>query len=342
MSPRQRHLLSVVFLAVVLGAAVFAPSPVALRVGLALPLLLFLPGYALVWALFARATLDRASMLLLSIALSLAVVIIGSVALQWAGPLERSTWVALATGVTVVAGSVAVLRAGPSSDAPRLRLPRVRFVPALLLTLAVIVAAAAIALARTPLPARGVQGYTVLWVLPAKDGSHRVNVGVISSELHTTSYRLDIEENGRKAAMRQLTLAPTESWDELIRVPPSITRVRVLLHRESAPNEVYRRVKVLLPREERRIFYWSLRRLSQQLDRVRIRVEGMVIRFDASTLACTGIGRGRSSGGVGRWSEFACTQPTFPPGVLVGPDLVFQVRPLGPRSFRVADARLAR
>jgi uncharacterized membrane protein len=240
MSPRQRH-LSVVTLAVVLGAALFAPSPVPLRVALALPLLLFLPGYALLGALFTRVTLDRASMLLLSMALSVAVVVIGTFALHSAVPLERSTWVALAAGVTVVAGSLALVRAGPPSDAPRLRLPRVRVVPALLLTLALIVAAAAITFARTPLPARGVQGYTALWILPGKDGSHRLRVGVISSELHTTSYRLDIEENGRKATIRKLTLAPTESWDERIRVPPSVTRVRALLYRESAPDEVYRR-----------------------------------------------------------------------------------------------------
>ncbi len=247
MSPRRRHLLSIVLLAAVLGSAALAPAPVPVRVALALPLLLFLPGYALLLALFSRGTVDQASMLLLSITLSLAVLIIGSFALQWAVPLERSTWVALAAGVTLVAASMAFVRAGPSSEGPRLRLPRIRAVPAVLLALAVIVSAAAITFARTPLPARGVHGYSVLWMVSAKDGSRGVDVGVISSELHTTSYRLDLDENGRKVATRKLALAKGDRWEARIPVPASVTRVRALLYQQDAPDEVYRRVKVLLP-----------------------------------------------------------------------------------------------
>jgi uncharacterized membrane protein len=208
MSPTRRGLFGVVVAAAVFGVAVLMPAPVPLRVVFALPLVLFLPGYALLWALFARATLDHAVVLLFSVALSLAVAIIGGFALQWAFPLERLTWGAFLAGVAVVAGGVAALRHEASADRPPFRLPKVRALHVVLLALAFVVAAAAIALARMPLPARGVKGYTVLWMLPAKDGSHGVDIGVISNELQRSAYRLEIEEHGRTAATETIALTP--------------------------------------------------------------------------------------------------------------------------------------
>jgi hypothetical protein len=71
----------------------------------------------------------------------------------------------------------------------------------------------------------------------------------------------------------------------------------------------------------------------------RIRVEGRRIRLDGSTLACSGAGRPAQTGGTRRWTRFRCVQPTFRPGVLVGPDAVFTVEVAGPRTLDIVRAR---
>jgi hypothetical protein len=83
---------------------------------------------------------------------------------------------------------------------------------------------------------------------------------------------------------------------------------------------------------------WVLRRL----DGERITVEGRPVRLDASTLTCGADGppdariRGRPA-----WARFRCTQPTFPPGVLAGPDAEFELTPVESRGYEVARARFS-
>lgn len=240
--------MAVAVAAAVLGATALAPAPLPVKVTLALPLVLVLPGYALFFALVGRGSPDTAVVLLFSIALSLAVAIIGGFAVQWFVPLDRFTWTALLGGVTVVAAIVAVVRAKGAEDAGPVRLPNARPVQILLLALALAITAAAIALARTPLPARNIEGYTVLWMLPASDGPRGVNVGVISNELEPTAYRLTVTENSRQTATRTFGLAPAERWQARIRVASTSTRIRAVLYRRSEPDVVYRRVRVLLPK----------------------------------------------------------------------------------------------
>jgi uncharacterized membrane protein len=245
----KRHLVSVIVVAVGLGIAVLTPAPVVIRVVLALPLVLFLPGYALVAAMFARAPVERAVILLLSISLSLSMVIIGGFTIQWVVDLDRFTGGAALSGVTIAAAVVALLRrppTGPSREAV-VRAVQVRPAHVVLLMLAVAFTGAAIALARTPLPAKGVRGYTVLWMLPTNDGSRGVRVGVMSSELDTTTYRLEIERARQPALVRRLALRPGDKWESRVAVGPSATRIVALLYRRAEPNVVYRRVRVLLP-----------------------------------------------------------------------------------------------
>jgi hypothetical protein len=77
------------------------------------------------------------------------------------------------------------------------------------------------------------------------------------------------------------------------------------------------------------------------LRRHRVAVDERTVALDPATLTCVGIGPGRKRGGRMTWSRFRCVQPTFPPGVTVGPDIVFyaEAAPSG-RGIRVSGARL--
>ena len=91
-----------------------------------------------------------------------------------------------------------------------------------------------------------------------------------------------------------------------------------------------------------RAVYWPRAKLMKRIANVRVRVEGRVIRIDPATVVCGGEGRPRVVKGIARWRRFRCIQPTFPPGVLVGPDAIFLVHPMGRTRFRITDAHFAR
>jgi hypothetical protein len=73
----------------------------------------------------------------------------------------------------------------------------------------------------------------------------------------------------------------------------------------------------------------------------RIALAGRTIRIDADTVTCGG--SGRPAGRRGRqlmWTRFRCVQPTFPPGKVVGPDLVLVVQSVAPRDLVVTRRHL--
>jgi hypothetical protein len=65
------------------------------------------------------------------------------------------------------------------------------------------------------------------------------------------------------------------------------------------------------------------------------------IRIDADTVTCGGLGRpvSRRHDQL-RWTRFRCIQPTFPPGSVVRPDLVFVVQSVAPRDLVVTRRHL--
>jgi hypothetical protein len=79
--------------------------------------------------------------------------------------------------------------------------------------------------------------------------------------------------------------------------------------------------------------------------RARARIAGPVGLprvVDGATVTCGGDGRGSRRGRVRVWERFTCIQPTFGGEGVAGPDVVFSVRPTGPRSLRITDPRFTR
>jgi len=89
-------------------------------------------------------------------------------------------------------------------------------------------------------------------------------------------------------------------------------------------------------------WHWTKRYLFQRLEGKRVAIGSKRVPILLDTLACEGEGPGVVRNGARAWKHFRCTQPTFPPGALVGPDAIFRVHVLGRTAFLITDARFAR
>lgn len=209
---------------------------------------LVVPGFALTLALFPRPSLGAATRLLLSIGLSTSAVILGSIVMHWADvSLDLRSWALLLAGVTgaglvgAATRRASVLRAGDGWSLSRTTLRSALFVAA-----AGLVAITAVLLSRAPLPARGVQGNTALWLLPAGPGAARV--GVSSGELRPKSYRVVITGTSGWSVSRRIRLEPGETWEATLTLLSRhrVERVRARLGGISRNSGHYRLATVTL------------------------------------------------------------------------------------------------
>lgn len=252
MSHRLSNLVVVVVIAAISGAMVLLlPGTQTVRLVAALPLLFFLPGYAITAALFPKRSLGIPEQVLLSVGVSMAVVIVGSFILHWTPwGLQARSWVGLLFSVILAASLLAAKRwqkTGPVTGTPLNFTLDIR--QGLLLGLAALVIAAAVVLARTPLPPQGVQGYTQLWILPASDGNpDTMRVGISSMEFTPTEYSLRVLLDGEVVQeWSTIQLQPGEKWETNAILPESSTgKVEAVLYRLDAPNDIYRRVTLQL------------------------------------------------------------------------------------------------
>ena len=213
------------------GAALCALLALALpfdllRVLVGAPLLFFLPGYAIAAATFAHGRIRRSHFLVFSVGLSLAVLALGALVLNYLpGGIRAGWWALLLFLVVLGACRGAALRRPRRAGPPiSLDLPRTNRTQAGLLAAAALAILAAVILAFVPLSATNAIGYTELWIQPleASEGPG-VRIGVGSGERDDSSYRLVVEfGDGEGEATQQLELAPGRRryWNSSRRMPP--------------------------------------------------------------------------------------------------------------------------
>lgn len=215
----------------------------------ALPLAIFLPGYAIAAAVSGPRRADLSQLVLLIILCGLSVICLGGLVLNFMpGGIRTLTWVLLLVLVVLIAARVAALRrAEPGGERTAWRRPRPRLVDLVVGALAIAIAAGALVLAYTPLPAPRAAGFTALWMLPARPAvGPAVKVGVISSEQQAERYLLVVRPGAQARPENfSLTLAPGER--RALRVPVTLepggpTRVAAVLYREADPGVPYRHV----------------------------------------------------------------------------------------------------
>ena len=223
-------------------ASALLPSGLAaLRVPLALPLVLVLPGYATVAALFEPGALRASERVVLSLALSIAATILSGLAVDIAGAkLAAAPWFEV-LGVLTLAAAAAALARG---HARVLRLPAVRLraieVAALVAAAALLASAAVIGFQPLAPPAR-TQGTAGLGLLEAPQGRAAVCISVINEQFHVASYRVAVSVAGAPSrSFGPIRLAPGAGWHRLVPVGPGLPAVHAALYRALAPAFAYR------------------------------------------------------------------------------------------------------
>jgi hypothetical protein len=214
-----------------LVAAALDLSPV-LRIGLAAPLVLFVPGYAFVNALFPALVIPTVERILVSMGSSIALTImLGLVMAALRIPLEAVTWAAGLALITLVAGGVAWTRrarrglAGPSPVIARMpRLGIVMVGLAALIVADVLLGSRLIAgQQQTPPPA-------LLWLVPVQGEPADAVLGVRAGE-DAEEYRVVISSAGQPIYEFDVPLEPGEVWQrnltfaEELREQPIVARL---------------------------------------------------------------------------------------------------------------------
>jgi hypothetical protein len=254
--PRNADLLVIAALAG-LGALVVEFVPyTGLRLVFALPMVFVLPGYGLVAAAFGRQMPEPVQRAALTLGLSLAVSILGALALNLTSGLTTGSWIVLIFVVVGATCAVAVERRRPDRQlfAKPEHAPskwRVRPYEVWLILLALAITVSALVFASTPLPAKNVQGYTSLSMLPDPPRTTQVVLQVKSAELGDTAYSLELRYDSQLVyAAPRIVLQPGQRWRRAVVVAPSLpqnpTAVEATLLRLGSGTSPYRMVRVWL------------------------------------------------------------------------------------------------
>ena len=225
------------------------------RLVAALPLALFLPGYAVIAAAFGPHDLALPQRVTLSVATSLMVLALGAFVLNvFPFGLETASWAVLLPLVVIAACRGAAIRREPPAQGKRRApaLPRPAAGGIALGVVALVIAVAALAIAQKPLPADDAAGFTALWMLPTDSSEEAVAVGVVSNRQNPASYRLKVSLGKDQSKSFRVRLDPGEERVYEVDVPPRAsgrTHVVSSLYRENRPGHLYRRVTSWLPRQ---------------------------------------------------------------------------------------------
>jgi hypothetical protein len=244
-----------VFLAtlVAMGFALAEPDTgilAVIRVIVVLPLVFFLPGFALMELFFPPRTLNPTARVMFSIGLSMALTLLGGFVLhQTSGGLNRTHWAVLLGGLTLAfeigvftrqvlfrPDRVPVEDTGAGLD---LSLHQIA-----LFALTAVIVVSAIYLARQSEANRDEPGFTQLWAVRAEDNPLLVDLGIRNMEGGPMRFRLQVRHGGQLIDNRPLiVLEDGHTWQTTLRLSPARTGpIEALLYRLDQPDQVYRRV----------------------------------------------------------------------------------------------------
>ncbi len=205
-----------------------APQPLR---ALAAALVLWAPGYALSSLLLPRA-IGEVTRAVIAVALSAALTIVSAVPLEAAGVrLGSASFLATSCAVTWVTAGLALVRASRQLDEDHAELPQWRPPVGASATVFVIglVLAGSLAIARIPPEPSGVRGSTMLAAARAQPQTIRSQV--VSDELVTMSYRLEMTTTAQSFVLARFTLRPGATWKRTIAVPADQDRAELVLYR---------------------------------------------------------------------------------------------------------------
>jgi uncharacterized membrane protein len=235
------------FVAVVAAGAVVAKSAIpALRVLVALPLVFFIPGYAIL-SCHGKDAASGPGRILYAAGLSLAAVIACGFFLHIFHALSPLPWALL-----LILVSVLLYRAAPQNRvAPTARPPRPHWrisrAEAVMFAGAAILAIGALAIGRHEALAHSEFKYTEFWMVSQDPGkTNALTIGLKNEEGEPASYDVEYMVGGQIAGrLPPFQLAPAESWTHTINtsIPADrFQRVEAWLFKNGDHHTVYRRV----------------------------------------------------------------------------------------------------
>ncbi len=233
--------------------AMVMPADSIVRLICALPLVFFLPGYAITAALLPLRSFGNAERLLFSLGLSVAATALSGLILNltpWG--LQTSTWAITLAVIVLLASAISWLRSKPDATITAVKIERyfkLRFRDGLLVGLAVLVMGTAFGLTRLPVAPHDVVGYTQLWMIPANPGnSNDFRLGLNSAEFTETRYRLRVSIGDQEVQVwPELSLKPGETWETEIRLQSDqfgSGPIVADLYKLDDPETLYRHVKL--------------------------------------------------------------------------------------------------
>ncbi len=237
---------------------------------LALPLVLFLPGYALIQTLFRQRAPEQsaasgmvarqqnlkighpiggADQLVLSLGLSMAIDVLVGFGLNLLPiGLNALSWVlSLGLIITVCAVLAMFLRRKDLPRGVQTQRVRITFQDCLLFGLAMLVVASAVWLAIIR-PLNPQPSFSQFWILPANqtEKTCAVSIGLQSFETTSVAYRVLITVNSTQTnAWSSIVLVPQQKWTQLVTITPDTSSslyVEAQLYKTDQPDTVYRAV----------------------------------------------------------------------------------------------------
>jgi hypothetical protein len=225
--------------------------PPLLRLLLAVPLVVIIPGYALVAASCSEASISGAERLALSIGTSLALAVLGGLLLNWTPwGLQPASWGGLLSTFTIVAAAIALARERqrptPVAVQPAPLRAGLGVGSAFVLASAVAIHVGTVYLARASAAMSAEDGFTQIWMLPTPEAAPTsVRLGVKSLETTEETYAVRLDIDGAPAlTWTSIVLAPGASWETTTDIPAEASGATV------AEARLYRATGQPIPDEE--------------------------------------------------------------------------------------------
>lgn len=235
--------------------ALFPHDQGVIGIILALPLVLFLPGYTLTEALFYKRPLGVSQRLTLSLGLSLAITILSGFALnllpQGLNSLSWTGFLGLLVGIFALVAGYRRRILTLSNEQPFLLSLTIR--DGILFGLATLVTVLAVVYSSLGAAYQPYKTFTQFWLQPTAQAgkSCALRLGVHSFETARITYRVTMTINGTEVdTWSPITLAPQQEWDQEVPLKPADMNksyIEARLYRSDQPASVYQRVNLTFP-----------------------------------------------------------------------------------------------
>jgi uncharacterized membrane protein len=210
-------------------------------------MILVLPGYVLVKAFLP--SLDGATVLLLSVSLSIALDVVGILildALPWG--LTPPTWAVWLGGVTLLGCLLIAVKRfrHPGLDSKVIPTFKVNWRVWTPLLVAIVITLVSIFVARSAFVQTGTT-FTQLWILPtSSEAPYTFQIGIRNYERQDKQYNLYVESQGRFIYSESgVEIASNETWTVYLSLNEKpVNPVSVYLYLSEAPDAVFRTVEL--------------------------------------------------------------------------------------------------